>query len=80
MVTFGVGPFTAMSGSDPAVFDVDWANAIWDYVHDADRRVKAAEQRNAELIRAHQIGWKGLADAVHAGLADIADAIRAHNG
>jgi hypothetical protein len=34
------------------------------------------DQRNERLMRVHRDGWKSVADAIRAGLGDIAEAIR----
>jgi hypothetical protein len=49
---------------------------LHNYLVAADGREDAADKRNADLIRVHETGWKGLAAAVERGLRDIADAIR----
>ena len=60
----------------PLVFDREWANEIWRFVTEVDNRERAAEQRNAELVRAHREGWQKLANAVEKGLGRIAEAIQ----
>lgn len=58
------------------MFDREWANAVWDYVQGADQREKAAEARNAALIRVHQDGVKTIVEAIRVGLGGIAEALR----
>lgn len=65
-----------MSRDEPATFDREWANAVWEFVTGVDDREKARDQRNQDLIRVHQAGWKLVADAISAGLGGIADALR----
>lgn len=66
-----------MSNSDPAQFDREWSNAVFDYVTKGeDEREKAADRRNAELVRVNREGWKSVADAITKGLGGIADALR----
>jgi hypothetical protein len=60
-----------MGRDAPAVFDQEWAAAVWDFVTGRDKADEA-------LVRAHQAGWKAVAEAIRAGLGDIADAIRSH--
>jgi flagellar biosynthesis regulator FlaF len=66
----------ALATAIATVFDRDFVVQVYNYVTDMEGREKSAETRSVALLRAHQAGWKGVADAIRAGLGDIADALR----
>lgn len=55
----------------------------WDEIHEyltrgSDERQHNADKRTADLVRAHEKGWRMTADAIAVGLKAIAEAIRDH--
>lgn len=65
-----------MRYDDEPVFDREWANGVWEYVMGGQARQKAADARNADLVRAHRDGWLRVAAAIENGLGGIAEALR----
>ena len=53
-------------------------NELHKYLDDAEERERDADRRNTALIRAHEAGWRLVAQAIERGLGEIADAISKH--
>jgi hypothetical protein len=49
---------------------------LYDFLTRDRDRERIADQRHAELVRAHRDGWEKVARALTGGLGQIADAIR----